>query len=377
MLRNELQVIEGWLLDYHSMTTENYSGTDVSEICQEVRAAWLNAVFSDMPDHSLRRYFNFHLEGITELSDTLFYFDDDRSDHQERKLRSQINEQLISLIVHLKKYHGQFFKADANTPVLWRTRSLKALAVFTIPLIHKVQKSAISAELKDVVIKYLREMLTVDKAAFCSFHALSYAEIFAKALCSAFSGHAVEESTLQAKLYELNFNRLEFFVYYQQQVRSSLVKIHGLSDKIQMLREEKQRLIVSSKPQPVVCQRGYDPINKIWQDWLDEQILLTGQERLLPFMHACKFSNEKIRLNLSVAHIACLIRLLVDENYLSTNSLSDVFKFVAMHFSSKKQEEISVGSLSKEYYSISQATAARVQGFLQKLVVKVNHNFFR
>ena len=86
--------------------------------------------------------------------------------------------------------------------------------------------------------------------------------------------------------------------------------------------------------------------------------------------------NEKLSLNLSVAHLACLTRLFFEENLFNNARLTGIFKFIACHYSTKRQTDISTGSLSKEYYSTSQVTAAVVRGILLKMVARINRNFF-
>jgi hypothetical protein len=53
-----------------------------------------------------------------------------------------------------------------------------------------------------------------------------------------------------------------------------------------------------------------------------------------------------------------------------------VFKFFSRNFETKRQKSVSAGSLSKEYYSTSQVTAAVVRDMLQKMIARIDRNFF-
>jgi len=99
---------------------------------------------------------------------------------------------------------------------------------------------------------------------------------------------------------------------------------------------------------------------------LTEKSLCKGSEVVVP----------KIPLEMSVAHLSCLIRLLYEESVFATQNLQSIFKCFAGYFQSKRQAVISAGSLSKEFYSIDQHTAARVRDLLQRMVLRINRDFF-
>jgi hypothetical protein len=85
---------------------------------------------------------------------------------------------------------------------------------------------------------------------------------------------------------------------------------------------------------------------------------------------------DKIGLDLSVAQLACLIRALFDASITASDSLTAVFKFCTLHFTTRRQLTISQGSLSKEYYSITQKTASGVLDLLQKMTERIKRDYF-
>jgi hypothetical protein len=107
-------------------------------------------------------------------------------------------------------------------------------------------------------------------------------------------------------------------------------------------------------------------------NWLTEEIAL--KEKSLN--KRSEVIIPKIPLEMSVAHLSCLIRLLYEESVFATQNLQFIFKCFAGHYQSKRQAVISPGSLSKEFYSIDQHTAARVRDLLQRMVQRINRNFF-
>jgi len=104
--------------------------------------------------------------------------------------------------------------------------------------------------------------------------------------------------------------------------------------------------------------------------WLKEEV------NLLSITSAPGTTPSKIPLNLPVAYLACLIRVFYEEGCFRGVTLTEIFKDMAATFSTVRQPTVSAGSLSKEYYSVNQITAARVKELLQKMVVRLNQQFF-
>ena len=68
----------------------------------------------------------------------------------------------------------------------------------------------------------------------------------------------------------------------------------------------------------------------------------------------------KLQLNISVAYLACLLRCFHEE-VTTGSSASALIRWASAHFSAKRRQEISPGSLAKEFYSVDQFTAARTR----------------
>jgi hypothetical protein len=388
MLQDELEPLKGMI---HELIMSDSGGHAcltavdpaktlevVRMLCGRMKTTWLQAVFSELPDHSLKRYFDFHLGGIRELSDALFaHMRLTGLPHRDDLRLILVNEELSALIRHLRQYLPAFFDSHASAPLFWRERIFRDNLAFVITFSPQLEVADSPVALKYCVSHYLQEMSGAEQGGFCSFYALDYYKVFVQQLAEALTTGAVTDLRLREVLYALNFNRLEFLIYYQVTIRERLLQAPDLSGQLEILQREKRGIHQGLLPGSMACHPDFEAIHIMRGKWLEEQIAMIGREAMFLVKETCKFSREKIRLNLSVAHIACLIRLLVDDHYLSIHVLQELFQFVAEHFSSKRQELISAGSLSKEYYSISQSTAARVQGILQKLVDKVTKDFFR
>lgn len=75
--------------------------------------------------------------------------------------------------------------------------------------------------------------------------------------------------------------------------------------------------------------------------------------------------TNKIKIDLSVAQLAFLLRLLTDTGVISTENISELLRWVALHCETKQSKSISVESLRIKFYDIEDGTRGAVQ---EKLV---------
>jgi hypothetical protein len=319
MLTNELEA--SWYLPDNSA-----DGESLEAAYQRIAGAWAQATFSDTPDHSLKRYFNFHLQGISKISDTLF---------TDQSL-------LLRLIDCLLDHFGRYIELDCPAPMAYRRRLAARLAATNLPGLP-------------FVTAYIREV--TDIAYTFSFRALRYLETLVTALSSGHNPGTV--------LLELNFNHLGYLAQLQEDICLRLQPLAN-ADKRHLLWTEKARIAAV----PEYTGPGYHPdwpaLKTMLLTWLGEQLAL-----LPPSM-----GLKKLPLNLSVAQLACLVRLCYEEDFFKETNLTALFDFIAATYTTKKQDTISPGSLSKNYYSTDQVTAALMRDKLLKMAARLTRQFF-
>jgi ABC-type multidrug transport system fused ATPase/permease subunit len=97
--------------------------------------------------------------------------------------------------------------------------------------------------------------------------------------------------------------------------------------------------------------------------WLTEEVAILRQAPQSATQDTAERRPDKYPLNLSVAHLACLLNLFCSTELPGNRNLTELFNFVTAHFSSKRQGNISAKRLSKAYYSITQVSAADYRRF--------------
>ncbi|WP_183567738.1 hypothetical protein [Mucilaginibacter sp. SP1R1] len=386
MLQDELGPLKIIVSELTLTGQEPESGTVLSGItrvevvqaaCDRVRSAWLGAFFSEAGDHTLQRYFNFHLEGITALANTLYLFSQDRiTASADNDQLVMISEVLLSLIGHMQQYHGRYFDTQLSAPLSWRQACFQRMSGAVQLLIAKLHVSVTDHLLKDCVNTYIQDILDTGQGGYCSFHALRYFEYFVAELTKGLATTEHTDELLDRLLSGLNFNRLSYLVYRQNQVRQACGKIVQATNQMEFLREKQIELLFVTNQGKLKCHEQYPDLTTMLEGWLGEQMERQVKDNLTASGSPIHDPAGKIAINLSVAQIACIIRLLREENYLSASSLEEIFKLVSIYYSSKMQEQISAGSINKEFYSITQSTALKIEAMLQKMLANLKRNFF-
>ncbi|TBO42235.1 hypothetical protein [Pedobacter kyonggii] len=365
MLKNELQDIEEILIERIYSDSNKTAQTDLKTRFGQIYQAWEEVLFSNMPECSLVRYFHYHLDIISTISTTLSNFPD-----SEKYLLPQ--NELLALIDHLRKYYSSYFNEDAIAPRTYHQRLVPQLTGDICAIQKTLQSSSLNAALIACLLKWFNIMSEdIGKVKF-TFRSLCYFGCIICQLGSLDYDSDNVEKLLVSLLIRSNFNNLSFFVYYQDTIWNALGDFRGTQERLNYLVEQKAEIMSSPEVKNIAFDPSWPSIKSMIGNWLTEEILITEKS-------LCKGSEvpvPKIPVEMSVAHLSCLIRLLYEESVFATQNLQFIFKCFAGHYQSKRQAVISPGSLSKEFYSIDQHTAARVRDLLQRMVQRINRNFF-
>jgi len=351
MLKNELQILtrlftEQGRSNAHNRRTSSEFSKVMAESCNRAREAWSIAAFSDISKDALSRYFDFHFSFLNGLISEKFLnaFPDGPK---------VLNE----LMDHLLKFYTRFIDQDqwvAPTYLQYRIRLLEpAYQEFCRQLLL----SNVDEDLKLCLRESLGPIYQSPDAGPMTLGALYYRE----ELMLELSGNAnnpvlMTDENLIATLMAFNFNHARFFSYLRKRCLKGISNLRP-KDHAEYFAE----LIAGVPVTDMVCSCCFDskwpPISALYRDWLnDYQALL----RLSSPTAADSVSFLKIRLNISVKQLACLIRALYESGFYGSVSLTAIFDHAAAVFSTKRQEQISAESISNAYYALEQSAVLKV-----------------
>lgn len=365
MLKNELTEIERMLFEQGDSDSILMERIDIGPCFERIHQAWELAVFSDTPEMSLVRYFHFHLNKILEVSGSLTELND-------FKKHSAVQADLLGLIDHLRRYYLRYFNEEARAPLIYHQRLLNKLSARISYIEQRLRSSKLNSSLISCLLQWFDLINAGAGNIHFTFRSLHYLEYIVDQLYHIDYTSVDAQKSLFGLLVRSNFNSLPFFVYYQDEVRTALEGLSDSRERLDYLLEEKVKVVSSPELKKIAYDPSWPSIKTLIGNWLAEEILLAEKS-------LCKTSDvvmPKIPLEMSVAHLSCLIRLLYEESVFATQNLQFIFKGFAGYFQSKRRAVISPGSLSKEFYSIDQHTAARVRDLLQRMVQRINRHFF-
>ncbi len=365
MLRNELKEIEELLIELSFSDSNTLASIKFDLYIEQIHKAWEGVIFSNSSENSLVRYFHYHLDLIISVSDNFYVLQD------SKEFRIQQNE-LLALIDHLQHYYLNYFNQNAFSPIIYHQRSVAQLSDIVNMVANKVENGKLNFELKACLLKWISDLSdNVGKRKY-TFHSLYYFENIISKMAEIDYTSEDAENSLTSVLTCFNYNSLSFFVFRQKTIRNSSEKFQTSEEKLNFLYRQKAEISSSPEMKDIAYDPSWPSIKTMIGNWLTEEILLAEKS----LSKASEVVVPKIPLEMSVAHLSCLIHLLYEESVFATQNLQSIFKCFASYFQSKRQAVISPGSLSKEFYSIDQHTAARVRDLLQRMVLRINRNFF-
>lgn len=365
MLRNELKEIEEILVKQGFSDFNNETSISINYRCKQILRAWEEAVFSNSSEISLMRYFHYHLDHIINVCTKLYSLPD------SARFLIQQNE-LLSLIDHLRKYYSNYFNESAFAPIIYHQQLVSQHSEIISLVVNNVRNGRLHPDLKACLLNWISDMSDSIGTRKYTFHSLYYFENIIGKIAEIDYTSEYAENLLLSIFTRSNFNSLSFFVYRQDTIRNSSGQFHTQEEKLNYLCRQKADILAIPEMKNIAFDPLWPSLKTMIGNWLTEEIALTEKS----LRKGSEVAVPKIPLEMSVAHMSCLIRLLYEESVFATQNLQSIFKCFAGYFQSKRQTVISPRSLSKEFYSIDQHTAARVRDLLQRMVLRINRNFF-
>jgi hypothetical protein len=354
--------------------------SEFKTLCSKARDAWALAVFSDAPKESLERYFSFHLRLLTGFSEKLCSIPDyplpECTCVPSETINSSFDKEINQLTDHLFQYFRDYPDKNILVPLSYHTHVIKTMLPGVNLIKASIEFSAIPCVIKSEVIAYLDHLVNAGESAPLTFRQLIYFQAFVKEIKTLLSNASPGNLTgaFTDKLLELEFNHMEIFTYLQEEISKSLT-CDQEGEKLSLLEKEAVQMHLSQKESNERYDVRWPKLSIMLEKWLLTEISALKEKRNMQ-QCSCTRTNYKLKLELSVAHLACLLRLFKKEGLLGAVQLTALFKFSSDHFSTKRAETVSNFGISKAYYSVTQVIAAEVKDMLLKMIQRINHDYF-
>ena len=315
----------------------------------------------------LRRYVQAHQYALVRIMDKLF-------ERSSEPAFVACYAELNGLLVFMKEYFSRYIDDSAKAPLgdIEAVRK-EALASHSY-LKKKLEENCVAPQLVHLTLDPLtRFCWTAVKTGRISFSRLRHTRyILEQTKMIANKGYKrveVDRKLIELMIY-LNYNSRKTFSESTALVEASLAAINRVEIKIIYL----SRLLMNVNQSPVKPGTGYHlhiPTLKCQlAEFLDAQLVyFRGIIDLQLAAEQTKPEKEyKIKLNLTVAQLGCVMRVCADAGYISVENTSELMRFLACHCETKKAERISEKSLRTKFYDIQEETQRAVKQILSKMV---------
>ncbi|WP_220762813.1 hypothetical protein [Flavobacterium sp. UMI-01] len=246
------------------------------------------------------------------------------------------------------------------------------LEPFYIALQQSCKRSADQKAIR-IILHSFSKIAEVDFKQKITYNELLYASEILPIVYQHISNKQKAKKCLKDIMLEFNFNTLEFFDFYTDEINKELNKQEDDIQKYKIL----YRYLKHTNQKQLYTNNKWNPnlpsAKKQIAGWLEEEIKYLNQQRILESYsteHSISVEMKtKFHTDLSVPQLSYFFSLLVQAGIIHPPTHRAIFKFIAEHFKTKMTNTISVDSLNTKYYNVETATKSAVR---EKIIELLN-----
>lgn len=370
MLQSELHIIEEFIGRYiYGTEGEVTVGPEqlrelFAQSSVNFRSRILRHFFGNQREQALSRYLHFHQAGILKLANDVDTFLK-ASGRDKRTGTSVIQEGLETLADHFEITYPKHFDPDTFLSN-YAIRHLEQIVTEdTSTFFHRAESPAVN-ELLTAITMSLAQFMDHAGPAGISYRqrgAIVQAIQTVRVAMSQETEHI--DRRIFLLLFRQNFNFPIFINWFKE--HSGLMGSHHSAERSLQI-ESIYQLLNETGVNPAT---GIDPafpsVMEALISWVAEE---SGKDT------RAAETYPAVPLNCSVSQFALFLRLLHLAGSFPVTNISELFRFFSRHFTTKKQEHISIKSFRKAFYSSEQSTAAIVLDLLKRMTVQVETLYF-
>jgi hypothetical protein len=289
------------------------------------------------------------------------------------KFYHQLYDSIEELLLFIERYFAGYL--DTNLPISAnRFNYFKSDIADRLKEINLViDANRLSNELFELIIQPLQEILS-NTVKTISYHRVAYLKELAATVLAYLSSRNMKDKVVDLFeiLFTISFNSPEFFHNYIAMTAAELRPITNISAKMELLYRYIKKIRLYPSKKGFILYPELPTIKDQVIGWLEEEI------KFLQISHDLGKSlsspkeiiqgEGKIHCSLSVAQLACFIRLLVEIKLITNANQTEMLRFFSEHFRTDKRESIAFESLRTKYYNIETSSAEAVKEWLFKLM---------
>nr|WP_288833759.1 hypothetical protein [uncultured Flavobacterium sp.] len=283
-----------------------------------------------------------------------------------------ICQSVEKLIRYLETDYYQYLDKNGKVPYLTIVETAQKLECSYNKVITYYNQSETDTITLNLLTKSLSKILNPVLYCIITYNEIDYVSDLINHLLHTLK-HKENTNSLSTLLLQLNFNSLDFFDYYTDEINKELEQQQTELEKIKLL--YKYLKSVNQKYLYIQTKRinNLPSTKEQITGWIEEEIYYLNQKRILEQNmqnnQENNDKNDKILTGLSVPQLSYFFGLLVQSGIIQPPTQRAVFRFIANHFKTRMTNSISVDSLNSKYYNVETTTKNAVR---EKIIELLN-----
>ncbi len=348
--------------------TEKVKNRIICEVCKAQKKAMM------------KQYIQHHQQNLIELSSHLLKYT-----HPERitkpsdkaeipALCHYLYKSIEELLTFFERHFTGYFNCDAWVPTSYRIIAVHEVREDVEALEQSFIGLNIDVKLTEVIFLAFREFLDQELSNDITYRKVKYLKALATELQKIVHVQGKEgdiTELIKQLLISLNYNSACYLTYCTNEIMKEVNAKQSQVEKLERLSLSLKEINQVRDRHGFIYDVRYRPLKEQIANWIAEE--LNFQEKtyqLTIFPDSNNPVEVKLDLDLSVAHVACLLRGLIECGVIKNKNLIEVMKLFAGIIATKRTDRISAESLRMRYYNIEHSAKMAI---ISKLRMIADH----
>lgn len=290
---------------------------------------------------------------------------------------------LEEVLLHLYNSHQSYFDWEINAP---------SLQVAEAQTIIGQQMNLLKAGLKSKKVE--RDLIALICNSFerfmvlriCTYHQINYMKVLQQSLIKLCSkiGNLEFDDILLEHLFYYGFNESAFVCYCKNRITITIAQLYQVDEQYEKLCQFEKSLIAQQEKADCCFSSQRLSLKSQIFAFVDAELSYYQKKQAYFTQKPSLFEarregipHYRIKLSLSAASLAYLIRLMIENEVILNTPKTSLLDFVAKHFQTAGigEKQLSPQSLGTKYKQVTQHTAMGLRHLLNKMIKQVDADF--
>jgi hypothetical protein len=311
----------------------------------------------------------------------LNYTNPDRINHSSEELDKgtycqYLYYSLEELLSFVGNHFSEYFDQDMWIPENYRLIVVHQVKANIKTLETEFLKLGIDQELRAHALGPLNEFLDNTSSNEITYRKVIYLKQLQKSMLELIhSENDDPKVSLQWILFQLNFNPIKYFQYCTEQINKHVNETEDISERLDRLALI-QKLINQYPVKSGYCyDANHQSLKHQLTDWIAQEMeyLESRIQRMTDLTDkgesiSERFNLFKIKLDLSVAQLAYLIRVFVEVKIIQSPNVALLLRYLSKIVQTKRTESIALPSVQGKYYKTESSTKKAIRNLLLQMI---------